>query len=772
MFLSGADGQTPELRPPSIKGALRFWWRAMNGHLDIKTLRKKEAELFGDKNRRSPFNITVEYDIKSTDIIKETPIPYKLFFKMLAFCPELKFSVILKSASKNILENVSYVFILFSYLGGLGKHARRGFGSFKVLSVSEKNAEEIFHSLKEMKNFSLKNTYLIINNINPFLEYDLKDKIMLRSGTQEKYPYLKEVSALFFNENNEKLLDFVSKTSHEISSKYKNETAYVLGNARGFRFASPLILRVNQKYIVASKLATFPPPKFRRYINEKIQDEFIQTLTNDVLEKTIEQKKNKILNINTDWTKQIEKLKLDLRVTKLSIKNYKKFIEKNIFQLNPNITVVIGDNGFGKTSFLEALAISLDLLANKLFDKQLEFDEENLKKQITFNQNESEIVCEFDARVTFSLSNVGDNEYLERIYKNGKYTDEFKIITSIEFNKYKITKKVNLEQDRDWKKFMFNSQLYRMIKDHMSHITEKFPVAFFGNKIEQNEVIESKHEVQNYIYYNALSPKRYNFKNIQNWIKGYFSKLDNEISQSYFKSLTVKLEEALNSETVKVSYKVEVKNGNKNALKDFDIVIHKTEKKNSKEHTNTISYNQLSAGEKNVFSIVADLITRIYLATEKTDKEAIEDLLIRAKAIVLIDELDLHLHPKWQREILLKLRKIFPHIQFIITTHSPFVLQSVTDGNIISLQDLKILSNLNGWELTEIAKDVMANENILMTDEYKTIFSKFNNSLIDRNYEEMRESFNWLNEHLHPNNPMRVAVELQFNIFHLTNLNK
>ncbi|OPX29474.1 MAG: type III-B CRISPR module RAMP protein Cmr1 [Candidatus Omnitrophica bacterium 4484_171] len=35
MFLAGADGRTPELRPPSIKGAMRFWWRAMNGHLPL-----------------------------------------------------------------------------------------------------------------------------------------------------------------------------------------------------------------------------------------------------------------------------------------------------------------------------------------------------------------------------------------------------------------------------------------------------------------------------------------------------------------------------------------------------------------------------------------------------------------------------------------------------------------------------------------------------------------------------------------------------------------
>ncbi len=62
MFLSGADGRTPELRPPSIKGMMRFWWRALHGHLAIEKLKEKEAEIFGasdEKIGRSKFSIQV-----------------------------------------------------------------------------------------------------------------------------------------------------------------------------------------------------------------------------------------------------------------------------------------------------------------------------------------------------------------------------------------------------------------------------------------------------------------------------------------------------------------------------------------------------------------------------------------------------------------------------------------------------------------------------------------------------------------------------------------
>ena len=51
MFLSGADGVTPELRAPSIKGALRFWWRAMNGHLSLEELKRREVRVEGRRGR-------------------------------------------------------------------------------------------------------------------------------------------------------------------------------------------------------------------------------------------------------------------------------------------------------------------------------------------------------------------------------------------------------------------------------------------------------------------------------------------------------------------------------------------------------------------------------------------------------------------------------------------------------------------------------------------------------------------------------------------------
>lgn len=85
------------------------------------------------------------------------------------------------------------------------------------------------------------------------------------------------------------------------------------------------------------------------------------------------------------------------------------------------------------------------------------------------------------------------------------------------------------------------------------------------------------------------------------------------------------------------------------------------------EKGSEVSFEQLSAGYKGVITIICDLIARL---SEKQQVEKIADF----QGVVLIDEVELHLHPKWQYSFMNKLRETFPLIQFIVTTHSPTVL--------------------------------------------------------------------------------------------------
>ncbi|ADU67372.1 retron Ec78 anti-phage system effector ATPase PtuA [Pantoea sp. At-9b] len=86
----------------------------------------------------------------------------------------------------------------------------------------------------------------------------------------------------------------------------------------------------------------------------------------------------------------------------------------------------------------------------------------------------------------------------------------------------------------------------------------------------------------------------------------------------------------------------------------------------------TISATDLSQGEKALFSLVSDISRRLILLNPDKGIDA-----LNGYGVVIIDEIDLHLHPKWQQEIVGNLRDTFPNVQFILTTHSPQVLSTV-----------------------------------------------------------------------------------------------
>ncbi|EFC90928.1 MAG: AAA family ATPase [Synergistota bacterium] len=93
-------------------------------------------------------------------------------------------------------------------------------------------------------------------------------------------------------------------------------------------------------------------------------------------------------------------------------------------------------------------------------------------------------------------------------------------------------------------------------------------------------------------------------------------------------------------------------------------------------------FDHLSDGYRNMVAMVADIAHRASRLNPHLEEKAAT----RTKGIVLIDEIDLHLHPKWQRRVVSDLQEAFPEIQFIATTHSPFIIQSLEPGQVIDLE--------------------------------------------------------------------------------------
>jgi len=117
-----------------------------------------------------------------------------------------------------------------------------------------------------------------------------------------------------------------------------------------------------------------------------------------------------------------------------------------------------------------------------------------------------------------------------------------------------------------------------------------------------------------------------------------------------------------------------------------------------------LTIRQLSDGERSFVAMVFDLCRRLYLANPELEDPRL------GRGIVVIDELELHLHPRWQVRIVEFLRAQFPNIQFIVTTHSPFIIQTARQGEVINLgQPMKV--DPYGKSIEEISKFVMDVEN-------------------------------------------------------------
>jgi predicted ATP-binding protein involved in virulence len=111
-------------------------------------------------------------------------------------------------------------------------------------------------------------------------------------------------------------------------------------------------------------------------------------------------------------------------------------------------------------------------------------------------------------------------------------------------------------------------------------------------------------------------------------------------------------------------------------------------------HEGLIPFNYLSDGFRNMVAMVADIAHRASRLNPHLASNAAKE----TSGVVLIDEIDLHLHPKWQRRVVTDLQKAFPALQFIATTHSPFILQSLEPGQVIDLEQVVSVGQVDPYQ--------------------------------------------------------------------------
>lgn len=179
-----------------------------------------------------------------------------------------------------------------------------------------------------------------------------------------------------------------------------------------------------------------------------------------------------------------------------------------------------------------------------------------------------------------------------------------------------------------------------------------------------------------------------------------------------------------------------------------------------------IYFEYLSSGYKSCIYIILGMIKEIEYRNSGAPICA-EDF----DGIVLIDEIELHLHPIWQAQFVKALKIIFPKAQFILTTHSPSVLQALKKEEIIALaydeERKTFLKELNlgkyglqGWTLEEILKNIM-DMPATTSKFYQDTLKKFDQAMNMEDRDQILQQYELLEEMLHPDNPLRKLLSIQ-----------
>ena len=141
--------------------------------------------------------------------------------------------------------------------------------------------------------------------------------------------------------------------------------------------------------------------------------------------------------------------------------------------------------------------------------------------------------------------------------------------------------------------------------------------------------------------------------------------------------------------------------------------------------------------------MVLDLTRRLAQANPAMENPAAE-----AEAVVLIDEIELHLHPEWQRRIVENLIKTFPKCQFIATTHSPQVIGEVEHDRIHIMADGEVYSPAYsfGVDSIRVLEEIMGTDP--RTRKVKDLLSEISRTIGDDSYDDVRALLADLAKHL------------------------
>jgi predicted ATP-binding protein involved in virulence len=341
-----------------------------------------------------------------------------------------------------------------------------------------------------------------------------------------------------------------------------------------------------------------------------------------------------------------------MKINRLEIKNFKKFSDYTL-DLHPQFTLLIGDNGTGKTSILDALAIAAGVWLVNSPDTTLNNSRRNiLRSEIRLEAISLDSITQFiECRPTqikaIGTINEQPMQWLRQIKENGYRTSNTESKESLD-----IISKL-------FKQVAAGAQIWLPVMAYYGAGRSWLP----SNQRDPKAITKTSPSRRWDAFYDCFE-ERIRIADLHTWFQ----------------------KEAIISVNrqgkMRPSYEV-VKLAILRCIPNAENIWYDPERSQIviSIQNNPQPFSNLSAGQKMMVALVADLAIKIvtqnaaFLPKEiDPDNQALPQILQQTSGLVLIDEIDVHLHPKWQRQVVDDLKTTFPSIQFVCTTHSPQVL--------------------------------------------------------------------------------------------------
>lgn len=366
-----------------------------------------------------------------------------------------------------------------------------------------------------------------------------------------------------------------------------------------------------------------------------------------------------------DILTKIEQGDNKMYLEKISLQNFRCF-EKLDVNFHRKLTVIIGANGSGKTSLLESIAIAVSTMFTPMDGpKGLGIDKVQAHLKAYAIGSTSDVQAQYPVKISATAVIDGQSVYWERSLNTAKGQ------TTIKDSKEILSVGTNYQK--------------RLREGDTSLILPV--IAYYGtgrlwdyHREKQTDIFEVSTRTNGYI--DSVDGTA-NVKLMMNW----FAKMTVQKYQNQenglgeipeLEAVYAAMEKCYNQITGSDNAKVHYNMGKR------ELEVTYTDKEGNRMR---ISINQLSDGYKSTISLVADIAYRMAVL----NPQCLGNVCNETDGIILIDEIDLHLHPEWQQRIVNDLTTIFPKVQFIVSTHAPEVINSVSRENVIVIENNQAL---------------------------------------------------------------------------------